>query len=38
MTKPRKKESRRQRRYHPADSEPLAFDEHENPDWLVGSN
>jgi hypothetical protein len=25
------------RRYHPIDSERFAFDEHENPDWLVGA-
>lgn len=28
----------RARRYHPVDLEPMCYDEHENPDWLVGAN
>lgn len=29
---------RKPRRYHVVDTEPLAFEEIENPDWLVGAD
>lgn len=31
-------QKRKKRRYHLVDTEPLAFEVIENPDWLVGSN
>lgn len=33
----RKTKPRKSRRYHQVDRERFAFDENENPDWLVGA-
>lgn len=35
--RPTPKKKKPQRRYHPVDSEPDAFEVGDNPDWLVGA-
>lgn len=38
MFSPRRPKKKPRRHYHQVDTEPLAFEEQENPDWLVGAN
>ncbi len=38
MDRPRRNKPPKQRRYHKIDDERFAFDEGDNPDWLVGAN